>query len=78
MREHLSRQPNNRPALVWLAATYARMGRSEEAQAAAAQIFDWRRGYTIDGAARRFIAFKHSEHAERVFEALVMAGIPQD
>ena len=77
LREHLSRQPNNRPALVWLAATYARMGRLEEAQAAAAHILRLAPGYTIDGAARRFIAFKHSEHAERVFEALVMAGIPE-
>ena len=75
LREHLSRQPNNRPALVWLAATYARMGRLEEAQAAAAHILRLAPGYTIDGAARQFIAFKHSEHAERVFEALVMAGI---
>ena len=70
LREHLSRQPNNRPALVWLAATYARMGRLEEAQAAAAHILRLAPGYTIDGAARRFIVLKHSEHAERVFEAL--------
>ena len=77
LREHLTRQPNNRPALVWLAATYARMGRLEEARSAAAHIRRLAPAYTIDGAARQFLPFKHPAHAERVFEALVMAGIPE-
>jgi predicted Zn-dependent protease len=77
LREHLLRQPNNRPALVWLAATYARIGRLEEAQATAARILRLTPGYTIDGAARQLMPFQRSEHAERIFQALVMAGIPE-
>ena len=38
LREHLSRRPNNRAAHVWLAATYARLGRPEEAREEAAAV----------------------------------------
>jgi adenylate cyclase len=76
MREHLSHRPNNRAARVWLAATYARMGRIQEAQAEAAAVLRLLPSYTINGVARLLIPFKHAEHATFLFDGLRIAGIP--
>ena len=76
LRETLSRRPKNRPAHTWLAATYARIGRMDEARAEADTVLRLEPSYTIDRATR-FIPFKHPEHAKHLFDALRMAGIPE-
>ncbi len=77
LRECKSRAPNVRTSHTWLAATYARLGRLEEAQAEAAEVLRIEPTYTIDGTQRRLSAFKRPEDAEHYFEGLRMAGLPE-
>ena len=76
LRECVSRAPNVRSGHVWLAATYARLGRVEDARHEAAGVLRTDPNYTIDGTQRRLSIFKFAEDAEHYFEGLRMAGLP--
>jgi adenylate cyclase len=60
-----------------LAATYARLGRLDEARAEAAEILRLDPGYTIDATQRRLSHFKKAADAEHYFEGLRKAGLPE-
>jgi adenylate cyclase len=76
-RDFISRAPKLLAGRILLAATYARMGRLEEARAEAAEIMRLQPKYTIGGVARRIVAFKHAKDAEHYFGGLRKAGLPE-
>jgi adenylate cyclase len=76
LRECVARAPNFRGAHVWMAATYARLHQLEDARTSAAEVLRIEPTYTIDGVQMQLSVFKRSEHAEHLFEALRMAGLP--
>ena len=75
-RECAARAPSYRSVHVWLAATYARLGRRNEAAAEAAETLRLDPGFTIAGSAKRMLTFKDPEDAENCFSALRSAGLP--
>jgi adenylate cyclase len=78
LRDFVAQQPTYRSGRRALAATLARMGRLEEAQAEVAEAL--RLGpssYTISGIGRRLAAFKYPRDDEHFFEALREAGLPE-
>ncbi len=77
LRDCVSRAPNLRAGHSWLAATYAQMGRMDEARAEAADAMLIQPDYTITGAARRIMGFKSAEDAEHFFDGLRKAGLPE-
>lgn len=78
VRECVSRAPNMRLGRLWLAATYVRLGELAKAKAEAAEALRIDPQYSIEGAARLFLPFKHSEDASHLFDTLRKAGIPED
>ena len=77
LRESVSRSPNNRPAHGWLAATYAQMGRLDQARIHAGEVLRIQPGWTIAGSAKHLGAFKFSKDAEHFFEGFRKAGLPE-
>jgi adenylate cyclase len=77
LRDCNSRAPNFRAGHSWLAATYAQLGRMDEAQAEAAEALRIQHDYTITGAAKRIMGFKSAEDAEHFFDGLRKAGLPE-
>ncbi len=77
LRECVRRAPNFRGGHFWLAATYAMLGRNEEAQLEAAEVMRIEPGYTISGSAMPLAAFKHAAHANHWLQGLHSAGFPQ-
>jgi adenylate cyclase len=77
LREHLARRPDNRPAHTWLAATYARMGRMDDARKEVAEVLRLMPGYTIEGVAKYLICFKRPQDTEHVLDGLRLAGMPE-
>jgi len=77
LRDCVSRSPNFRNGHVWLAATYAQMGRLKEARAAVAELMRLEPNYTIGGIARRLAAFKNANDDQHYFEGLRKAGLPE-
>jgi adenylate cyclase len=75
-RACLARSPNAHAAHTVLAATYARLGRIEEAHAAAAEVLRIEPTYTINGTQKRLSVFARPEHAEHYFNGLRKAGLP--
>jgi tetratricopeptide (TPR) repeat protein len=76
LRECVSRAPNMRLGRLWLAATYVRLDEFAKAKAEAAEALRIDPAYTIEGAARVFLPFKHPEDARHLFDGLRKAGIP--
>jgi adenylate cyclase len=76
LRECATRAPNLRGGHVLLAATYAQMGRLEEARAETAEVLRLEPRYTIQGTQSRLYGFKLAEHAEHLFDGLRKAGLP--
>jgi adenylate cyclase len=76
-REAVARAPGVLVGRVWLAATYARLGRLEEARAEAAEVLRIDPNYTIDGTQRQLTAFKQPGDAEHFFDDLRKAGLPE-
>jgi adenylate cyclase len=77
LRECVSRTPNYRHAHTWLAATFAQLGRREEAAAAAAEVLRIEPSYTIRGTQRWASCFRLSEHRDHFCEGLRKAGLPE-
>jgi len=77
LRDCVSVSPNMRGGHTLLAATYAQMGRLEEARAAVAEIMRIEPNYTIGGSSRPMIAFKNPEDDQHLFDGLRKAGLPE-
>lgn len=73
----VARSPKFRSSRIWLAATYARLGRKTEAQAEVAEVLRREPHYTIAGTARRLIRFKYRKDDKHMFDGLRMAGVPE-
>jgi adenylate cyclase len=71
------RAPNYGAVHLWLAATYARMGRMDAARAEARKVLTLDPSFTIERVAKSTIAFKHNEVEEDCFEAIRLAGVPE-
>jgi adenylate cyclase len=68
---------NLRPAHVWLAATYARLGQMLEAREEVAEVLRIEPTYTINGTSRRLMDFKNAKDAAHLFAGLRKAGLPE-
>jgi len=77
LRAAVLRAPNARLGRVVLAATYVRLGRLEEARAAAAEVLRIEPTYTLERTERRLRRFSSTEHAEKYLEDLRQAGLPE-
>ena len=77
LRDCVSRAPNIRSGHVWLAATYAQMGKLEQARAEAAEILRLDPTYTIGGVARQVAAFKNADDDKHYFDGLRKACLPE-
>ena len=77
LRDCVSRAPRVRSGHVFLAATYAQMGRHEEARAAVAEVLQLEPDYTIGRVARPTATFKNAKDAEHYFDGLHKAGLPE-
>src|SRR5262245_6512382 len=77
LRECASRAPDFRSGHVWLAATYAQLGKPEEARAEAAEVLRIEPNWTIEGTQARHTPFKRTEDAEHLFDGLRKAGLPE-
>jgi adenylate cyclase len=76
LQECVARAPNLRNGHLWLAATYAQMGRIEAARAEAAEVLRIEPAWTNHGIGVRIHVFKHPEDAEHLFDGLAKAGLP--
>jgi adenylate cyclase len=76
LRDCVSRSPRTRWSHSWLAATFAQLGRLDEARAEIAEILNIQPGYTI-GTARQITAFKNLEDEQHLADGLRKAGLPE-
>jgi adenylate cyclase len=67
--------PNMRFPRIWLAGTYARLGRLEEAREQVQRVLHIEPAYTID-TARKLITMRDEAHLEHILQSLRMAGVP--
>jgi adenylate cyclase len=77
LRECVSRSPNYRHAHTWLAATFAQLGRREEAAAEVSEVLRIEPNYTILGTQRWVSCFKLAEHRDHFSDGLRKAGLPE-
>lgn len=77
LEECSARAPAFRGAHLWLAATYAQLGRHKEARTAAAEVLRIDPAWTIQGTGRRVNMFKHPKDAQHFFNGLRKAGLPE-
>jgi len=77
LRDCVSVSPNMRGGHVWLAATYAQMGKLKEAGEEIAEVVRIEPNYTIGGIARPTITFKNAEDDQHYFDGLRKAGLPE-
>ena len=77
LRDCVSRAPDFREGHVWLAATYAQLGRLDEAGAEVAEVLRIDPKFTIDATQRRLSLYKRPEDAEHFFDGLRKAGLPE-
>jgi adenylate cyclase len=75
LRECAARAPRWRPAFVWLAAACIRLNLVNEAHTAAARVLDIQPNFSIE-AWRRLHPYRDLTGAERMYEALGAAGLP--
>jgi adenylate cyclase len=76
-RDCVSTSPKMRIAHAGLAATYAQLGKAEEARAAAAELMRLEPNFTIGGIARPTTVFKYAEDDQHYFDGLRKAGLPE-
>ena len=70
LQDYVSRAPRAAHGHIWLAATYAQLGRLDEARAEVAEVLRLRPGYYDFGSSRRIVAFKHAKDDKHFFDAL--------
>jgi adenylate cyclase len=70
LREDVSRAQNSRSGHLWLAATYAQLGRLDEAREEAAEVLRIEPKWSIEGTSRHINVFKHPEHTDHFFDGI--------
>jgi adenylate cyclase len=75
LRDFVAQTPNLSFGHFWLAATYAQMGRLNEARAEAAEVLRLQPNFKIAGM-RRVVGFKDPKDDRHFFDALRKAGLP--
>ena len=76
LRDCVSRMPNFRSGHIFLASTYAQMGRLEEARAEAAEVLRITPEWTI-GISVRLTGLKHPHDVKHYVDGLRKAGLPE-
>jgi adenylate cyclase len=76
LSEAIGRAPNHQYGHAFLAATYAQLGRLEDANAEAAELLRLNPRYSISGTQRRVSIYKHAEDMEHLVDGLQKAGLP--
>jgi adenylate cyclase len=76
VEESTARAAGWRGAPLLLAATYARLGLLDRAQAAAAEVLRREPGWTIEGTGKRTNRYRRREDEDHFFDGLRMAGLP--
>jgi len=76
LREATGRAPNHQYGHAFLAATYAQLGRVEDARAEAAEVLRVNPKYTI-GTQMRVSILKHAEDSDQLIDGLRKAGLPE-
>jgi adenylate cyclase len=77
LRECVSRAPYLLSGRTWLAATYAQLGRADEASNEAVEVLRIAPNWTINGVERRRVAFRLSKDFEQYADGLRKAGLPE-
>jgi adenylate cyclase len=77
LRDCILRAPNFAAAHVWLAASYVRLQRLDEARVEAAEVLRIDPGFTIDRSVSPILAFKYPRDAEHCLAALRRTGLPE-
>jgi adenylate cyclase len=77
LREATGRAPDHQYGHAYLAATYAQLGRLEDARAEAAEILRINPKYTISGTQKRVSIFQRSEDIVHLVDGLRKAGLPE-
>ena len=77
LRECLSRMPKYLSGRAWLAATYAQLGLTEEAEQEVGELLKIDPRHTIDGYYRRVPPYRHESDAHHLFTGLRKAGLPE-
>jgi adenylate cyclase len=75
LRECVSRLPNHQIVHLWLAATYAQLGRFAEAEAS--EVLRIWPGFTI-AKWRPIAVYRNPKDAEHLIDGLRKAGLPED
>jgi adenylate cyclase len=73
----VSRSPDLRDGHVWLAATYAQLGETEQARRQATEVLRLEPTYTAERTARPIMRFKNALDAHHLFEGMHKAGLPR-
>ena len=77
LREAIIRAPDFRPARLFLAATYSRLERLEDARIQARHVLRLDPGWTISGTPKWLAPFKDIEGTKHFIESLRVAGLPE-
>jgi adenylate cyclase len=77
LRECASRAPNLWFGHLCLAATYAQLGRLQEARAESAEVLRVQPTYSIDNTQRKWSIFKFPKDADHFYDGLRKAGLPE-
>ena len=76
LQECVSRAPDVRGGHLWLAATYAQLGRLDEARAEAAEVLRIEPTWSNEGVGARIYDFRRIEDARHFLDGLRKAGLP--
>jgi adenylate cyclase len=76
LSEAIGRAPNHQYGHAFLAATYAQLGRLEDAHAEAAEVLRLNPKYSINGTQKRVSNLKRAEDMEHLIDGLRKAGLP--
>jgi len=76
LQDYVSRAPLAFPGHMWLALTYAQLGRLDEARSEVAEVLRLRPGAKIR-TVQKLLGFKHAKDEKHYFDALRKAGLPE-
>ncbi|NOJ39621.1 adenylate/guanylate cyclase domain-containing protein [Bradyrhizobium australiense] len=76
LSEAIGRAPNHQYGHAFLAATYAQLGRLEDAHTEAAEVLRLNPTYSISGTQKRVSVLKRAEDMEHLVDGLRKAGLP--
>ena len=77
LSEAIGRAPNHQYGHAFLAATYAQLGRLEDAHVEAAEVLRLNPKYSISGTQKRVSNLKRAEDMEHLVDGLRKAGLPE-